>query len=383
MKSNYKVLGEFIEPVNQLNDGMEVKELLGISNQKFFQNSHTNTIDIDLQTYRIVRSNQFAYNRATTRNGDKISIALRQGNDCIVSPSYRIFKSKDERVLNSEYLMMWFRRPEFDRYARFKSHGSAHEFFEYDQMCQVELPIPHIDKQREIVKEYNTIQNRIDLNQQLIQKLEETAQAIYREWFVDGANENWEEKSIGDLCSLITDGKHGDCQNEIDSGYYFVSVKDLINGEIFYEDVRQITRKDFEETHKRTDLKPGDILLTSSGTIGRMIIVKEDPRTYRTTLQKSVAILKPMVDQASSYYLYSLLISEMKNIIELAGGSTIANLLLGDLRRYNIRYPGQFLISKYEKTVTSIYNCIALKNKENQKLMELKGLLLSKLATLL
>ncbi|MFN7437445.1 MAG: restriction endonuclease subunit S, partial [Bacteroidota bacterium] len=185
MKSNYKALATYIEPVNQLNDGMEVKELLGISNQKFFQNSHTNTIDIDLQTYRIVRTNQFAYNRSTTRNGDKISIALRQGNDCIVSPSYRIFRSKDENELNSEYLMMWFRRPEFDRYARFKSHGSAHEFFEYDQMCQVELPIPSIDKQREIVKEYNVIQNRIILNQQLIQKLEETAQAIYRAWFVE------------------------------------------------------------------------------------------------------------------------------------------------------------------------------------------------------
>jgi type I restriction enzyme S subunit len=382
MKSSYKLLGKYIEPANQLNDGMEVKELLGISNQKFFQNSHTNTIDIDLQTYRIVRTNQFAYNRATTRNGDKISIALRQGNDCIVSPSYRIFKSRDENTLNSEYLMMWFRRPEFDRYARFKSHGSAHEFFEYEQMCQVELPIPSITKQREIVKEYNVIQNRIALNQQLIQKLEETAQTIYREWFVEGSDENWREKSIGDLCSLVTDGKHGDCQNEIASGYYFVSVKDLINGDIFYDDVRQITKKDFEETHKRTDLKPGDILLTSSGTIGRMIIVKDDPKTYRTTLQKSVAVLKPILDLAPSYYLFSLLKSEMKNIVELAGGSTIANLLLGDLKRYKIKYPGQHLIIKYENLISPTYKNIELKNKENQKLTELKDLLLSKLATI-
>ena len=81
---------------------MELNELLGISNQKFFQNSHTNTIGIDLSTYRVVRTNQFAYNRATTRNGEKISIALRQGNDCIVSPSYRIFRSKNENELNSE-----------------------------------------------------------------------------------------------------------------------------------------------------------------------------------------------------------------------------------------------------------------------------------------
>lgn len=142
MKLNYKKLGDFIEPVNQLNDSMEVKELLGISNNKYFQKSHTNIIGIDLTTYRIVRNGHFAYNRATTRNGDKISIALRQGDDCLVSPSYRIFKSKDENILNSEYLMMWFRRVEFDRYARFKSHGSAHEFFEFDQMKDVELPIP-------------------------------------------------------------------------------------------------------------------------------------------------------------------------------------------------------------------------------------------------
>src|SRR5665213_1507619 len=118
MKSNYKRLGDFIRPGNEFNEGMEVKELLGISNNKYFQNSHTNTIGIDLQDYRIVRMGQFAYNRATTRNGDKISIALRQGDDCIVSPSYRIFQVVDETKLLSEYVMMWFRRSEFDRYAR-------------------------------------------------------------------------------------------------------------------------------------------------------------------------------------------------------------------------------------------------------------------------
>jgi type I restriction enzyme, S subunit len=81
--------------------------------------------------------------------------------------------------------MMWFRRPEFDRYARFKSHGSAHEFFDYEEICEVELPLPSIGKQREIVKENNTIINRIKINEQLCQKLEETAQTLYKHWFVD------------------------------------------------------------------------------------------------------------------------------------------------------------------------------------------------------
>ncbi len=185
MRSNYKRLGDYIEPCGEKNDDNIIKRLRGISNQKYFQKAKTNTIGIDLSKYRIVRTGQFAFNRATTRNGDKISIALNQDEDCIVSPSYRIFKSKDESILNSEYLMMWFRRPEFDRYARFMSHGSAHEFFDYGEMCEVKLPVPYIEKQREIVAEYNTVVNRIKLNEQLNQKLEETAQAIYRHWFVD------------------------------------------------------------------------------------------------------------------------------------------------------------------------------------------------------
>ncbi|MGV9003245.1 restriction endonuclease subunit S [Flavobacterium sp.] len=185
MKSNYKRLGDFIEPCDEKNTGNVIKKLQGISNRKYFQKAKTNTIGVDLEKYRIVRTGQFAFNRATTRNGDRISIAYRVGKDCIVSPSYRIFKSKDENVLNSEYLMMWFKRPDFDRFARFKSHGSAHEFFDYGEMCEVELPIPSIEKQREIVKEYNVIQNRIALNNQLIAKLEETAQSIYKQWFVD------------------------------------------------------------------------------------------------------------------------------------------------------------------------------------------------------
>jgi len=104
---------------------------------------------------------------------------------CIVSTSYTVFEITDKNVLLPEYLMMWFRRPEFDRYARFKSHGSVRELFDWEEMCDVELPMPSIEKQREIVKEYHTIVDRIKLNERLNRKLEETAQAIYKQWFVD------------------------------------------------------------------------------------------------------------------------------------------------------------------------------------------------------
>ena len=186
MRENYKRLGDYIRPVNIRNKDLRITKLLGVSIQKILMPSIANTVGTNMKTYKIINRNQFAYGSVTSRNGDKISIALLQDFDeAIISQAYTVFEVIDTNEVNPEYLMMWFRRPEFDRYARFKSHGSARETFDWDEMCEVELPIPSIEKQNAIVKEYNTVVNRIKLNEQLNKKLEETAQAIYKHWFVD------------------------------------------------------------------------------------------------------------------------------------------------------------------------------------------------------
>jgi len=185
MRSTYKKLGPYIREVVEKNDDLLVELLLGVSVSKEFIPSIANTIGTDMSRYKIVREKQFAYGPVTSRNSDKISIALLTEPECIISTSYTVFEIIDEDELLPEYLMMWFRRPEFDRYARFKSHGSVRELFGWDEMCDVELPIPSIEKQREIVKEYQTVVDRIRLNEQLNEKLEEAAQAIYKQWFVE------------------------------------------------------------------------------------------------------------------------------------------------------------------------------------------------------
>ena len=186
MKSNYKQLGKYIQPVVGRNNDLGDLPLVGLSIQKKFIPSIANTIGTDMSTYRIIERNQFAYGPVTSRNGDKITIALFSDFDkALISQAYIPFEVKDTKELDTEYLMMWFRRPEFDRYARYKSHGSAREIFDWQEMSEVMLPIPSLEKQQEIVNEYHTIQNRINLNNQLIAKLEETAQTIYKQWFVD------------------------------------------------------------------------------------------------------------------------------------------------------------------------------------------------------
>ncbi len=185
MRSSYKKLGPYIREISIKNADLPVTTLFGVSISKKFIPSIANTIGTNMANYKIVRRHQFAYGPVTSRNSDKVSIALLNEDECIVSTSYTVFEIIDNDALLPEYLMMWFRRPEFDRYARFMSHGSVRELFGWEEMCDVDLPIPSIRKQQEIVKEYQTITDRIKLIDGLNKQLGESEQAIYKHWFID------------------------------------------------------------------------------------------------------------------------------------------------------------------------------------------------------
>lgn len=146
-------LGKYIDPKDERNTNLEIRLSQGISNLKRFQDPKQ--VAANSASDKIVRHGQFAYNRATTRNGEKISIAYRDGEDCTVSSAYQVFEIKDENVLGPHFLLMWFTRSEFDRYARYKSEGSAHEFFDFSAMQRVMIPLPPIEVQRSIVALYN------------------------------------------------------------------------------------------------------------------------------------------------------------------------------------------------------------------------------------
>ena len=204
-RAGYKRLGDYIRQVDVRNRDLSVDVLLGVSVNKYFIPSIANTIGTDMSSYKIVCSGQFVYIPDTSRRGDKIAIALLdKWNKALVSAIYTVFEIVDEGKLLPEYLMMWFRRPEFDRYARFKSHGSAREVFEWEEMCDVMLPVPPIEKQRQIVAEYQAIERRIENNRRLIATLEDTARTIYRKMFVDDIDpenlpEGWRMGTLTDI----------------------------------------------------------------------------------------------------------------------------------------------------------------------------------------
>lgn len=219
MKEGYRLLGDFIRQVNVRNTDGKEENLLGVSVQKMFIPSIANTVGTDFTKYKVVKRGQFTYIPDTSRRGDKIGIALLTDYDeGLVSNIYTVFEVKDENELLPEYLMLWFSRPEFDRYARFKSHGSVREIMDWDEMCKVELPVPSIEKQRSIVKAYNTITDRIELKRKINDNLAETANALFCKMFF--ATSIAEKCDVGTFSQLIKETIGGDWGQEQPKGNY-------------------------------------------------------------------------------------------------------------------------------------------------------------------
>ncbi len=379
MISNYKRLGDYIQVVNIRNNNLQVERLLGVSIKKILMPSIANTVGTNMKTYKIIKRNQFAYGPVTSRNGDKISVALLQDYDeAIISQAYTVFEIIDNKLLNPEYLMMWFRRPEFDRYARFKSHGSARETFDWDEMCEVELPIPTIEKQNKIVKEYNTVVNRIKLNEQLNQKLEETAQAIYKHWFVDfefpdeegkpykssggkmGWNEvlgkeipeGWEVRLIGDLFTFQR-GHDLPSQNRIKGEYPIFASTGI------------------SEFHKEFKINKPTIITGRSGSLGKLFYYDKACWPLNTTLY--IKCFKKSTPFYSLYFLQTVGLKEMGT------GSAVPTLNRNDLHSVSKEIPEMKILELFDNEISIIQTSKENYISQSQKLEELNSLLLSKM----
>lgn len=184
MKSNYKALSELIEKVDERNADGAITELIGVSIDKCFIKSVANTNGTDLSKYKIIRKNEFAVSLMQVSRDSKIPIARLEDYDvAIMYPAYPIFRVKDTSVVLPEYLEMWFKRPEFDREAAFIAVGGVRGSMPWEEFAKMKLPVPPMDKQKNIVKAYKTITDRIALKQKINDNLEATAQAYFDNLF--------------------------------------------------------------------------------------------------------------------------------------------------------------------------------------------------------
>ena len=380
-KGEMKRLGDYIREVDVRNRDLEVTKLLGVSISKEFMPSIANTIGTDMSSYKVVEPRQFAYGPVTSRNGDKVSIALYKNDEkAIVSQAYTIFEVKNKQELLPEFLLMWFRRPEFDRYARFKSHGSAREIFSWEEMCDVELPIPSIEQQQKIVSEYDTITHRIRLNEQIIAKLEETAQALYRKMFVDGIDkehlpEGWRMGTLDDIAEINTDNisaKDNDIEiRYLDSCSVTQNVFDeyqifnVLQDEIPSRAKRKVKHNDIVYSTVRPNLKHYGII---KDTVENMIV------------STAFAVIRSCYSPISNELLY-LMLTDEKNTEDLQGiaemsKATYPSITPEDISSLKITIPIESVsISNMNQSIKYCFDSVYYKHQENKKLQKLQSLL--------
>tara|TARA_R110002124_G_scaffold277965_2_gene449664 strand:- start:2307 stop:3590 length:1284 start_codon:yes stop_codon:yes gene_type:complete len=420
MKSNYKKLGQFIQDVSVKNKNLNVELLLGVSITKRFIPSIANTIGTDMSKYKIVKKDQFAYGPVTSRNGEKISIALLAEDECLVSTSYTVFEIVDKEQLDPEYLMMWFRRSEFDRYARYMSHGTVRELFGWEEMCDIELPIPCIEKQREIVREYNVVNNRIVLNEQLTQKLEDTAQAIYKHWFIDFnfpiSKEYAQSVSKPELEGQpykSSGGKMVYCEDlereiplqwsfgqfsqliKIQNGYAFKSSEFSSVGTKYIIKIKNIVPPIISltgassynlELNSKLDkyiVTSGETLISMTGsTANQMNSAVGQVGRYllddSSLMNQRVGKLVILEDWISSEFCYQF-ISDINTHLQLLSGSTgsanQANISPSQIEALELVLPSTEVMARYTEISIPVLKSLALLYKENLKLEDLQDII--------
>ena len=360
-RENYKRLGDYIRLVDVRNRDLAVTNLLGVSVDKTMFPSIANTIGTDFRNYKVIFPSQFVYISDTSRRGDKIAISLMIGSEAaIVSSAYTVFEVINETTLIPSYLMMWFRRPEFDRYARYMSNGSAREIFSWDDMCEVYLPIPDLDEQRRIVAEYQAIEKRIATNGTLIAKLDETAQTIYKKVFVDDIDhENlphgWRMGTLAELASFRygkLPEKHYESEEynvPIYSGY---AVTGYTNEVMFSDRV---------------------VVIIARGDAGTGRICLSPKKCFLTNL--AIAIITK--DSNYTPFLYYYLSNS--DTYSLRSGSAQAQITVNALIPYKVLIPPVEVCKEFKRLISPLYDYSDSLNKEIKIYEDVKSVLLSRL----
>lgn len=379
-----KRLGDYIRPVDVRNRDLKVTRLMGINIEKRFMPSVANVVGTDLSNYKVVSKGQFACNLMHVGRDEKIPVALQKDDEpIIVSPAYVVFEVVDTNVLLTEYLMMWFSRSEFDRNAWFYTDGDVRGGMDRDALFDMQIPVPAIEKQREIVAEYNTLQNRIETNKKLIATLEQSAQTLYRHTFVDNIDPNnlpsgWRMGTVGEFCECNTDN---------------ASAKDL-KGVIRYLDSGSVTENNFDNlqmldstcdeipSRAKRKVRSNDIVYsTVRPNLKHYGLIKFD--VENVVVSTAFAVIRSINKNVSNELVYMWL-SDLKVVEALHGvaemsKATYPSITPDDIMNVKIAVPEQLDFSELNNALEAVFNTSYQYLLENQTLTQMQTLLLSKM----
>lgn len=385
MKSNYEPLGKHIRLVDYRNSEEVTSTVLGISIDKEFMPSVANVIGTDLSRYKLISKGRFACNPMHVGRDERLPIALyEKDSPAIVSPAYFMFEIIDRDVLNEEYLMMWFRRPEFDRECWFMTDGSVRGGITWDDLCRVKLPVPSYARQCEIVESYRAITDRIALKRAENDNLDSTMQAIYKNYFVDFTPfkseptcatklgeipASWSVCKFCDLCDLLN-GRAYSQEELLDSGKYRV----LRVGNFFTKNSWYYSDMELEDNKY---CYPDDLLFCWSASFG--LYIWNDVKTIY-----HYHIWKIDFSKTAPYYreyIFLYLKQELNKLSKEGHGSVMAHLTKSGVENLDIVSPPEEIIKQFHNSIIPFIEHKKLVEKEVQQLTELRESILSKMVS--
>lgn len=415
MRSNYRRIGDFIHLVDERNSDLQVTLLLGLSISKEFIPSVANTVGTNMAKYKIIRKSQFACSIMQVRRDKKMPVALLKDYDeAIISQAYPVFEVKNPEELMPEYLMMWMSRSEFDREACFLAVGGVRGSLEWEDFLEMKLPIPPIEKQRAIVQEYNTIVNRIKLNEEINQKLEETAQAIYKHWFVDfefpiskeyteavgkpelegkpykssgGEMEyndslekevpkNWEVKPFTEVVSLKGGGTPStNIQIYWNGNIPFFTPKDIAKSYYTTKTIKTLTPEGLANCSSKL-FEKDTIFITARGTVGETSLASRE-----MAMNQSCYAIVPN-EKINPYFAHQLAKHVLNTLKNEAIGAVFKALVTRDFESKMVAEPHREILLGFGNALKPIYDKILILSQQSEKLKELIDLILARMTML-
>ena len=374
--TTYQRLGDYIREVNVRNRDLKVTKPMGINIDKHFMPSVANVIGTDLSTYKLVSRMQFACNLMHVGRDEKIPMAMLTGDKpIIVSPAYFVFEVIESNVLLPQYLMMWFRRKEFDRNAWFYTDADVRGGMSKEALLDMRLPIPSITRQREIVAEYETLTNRIRLNNQMIQHLEATAQALYRKTFVDNIDkenlpEGWRMGMLGDYVEL-SQGIQVEVEDQSPikhNGYNrFIRIIDYTPNTSEPPRYVNISNERYFSTR-------GDVIMIRYGDAGTVC------RRLEGIIANNLFKITPIKTLTRNYVYHFLKSDTIQKLIKgSAASSTMPAITHKAVKDLECIIPPISVVQEFDTIINIIEKDICLKSDEISKLTELQSLLLAKM----
>lgn len=381
---DYRTIDELVIKIDERNSNEDILDLIGLSIDKCFIKSVANVNGTDLSKYKIIRKDDFAVSLMQVSRDEKIPVArLEEYDVAIMSPAYPIFRVKDSNVILPEYLEMWFKRPEFDREAAFIAVGGVRGSMPWEEFGKMKLPVPGIEKQKEIVQAYRTVTDRISLKQKINDNLVESLSAVYKELFSD-AETQYPKVPLQKVCSKIGSGAtpKGGKTAYIDEGISLIRSTNVFDFRFEYSDLAHINQNQADAL-ANVNVEPNDVLFNITGvSVARCCMVPNDVLPAR--VNQHVMIVRPIKGENMSYYIMFTLCSA-DNKAKLLGigqsGSTREAINKQELEAFEIPLPDEDAINKFCEAAKRVYEHIHCNVKEIHALEEMKTVLLTQLSS--